>query len=166
MKDFRELCKAAHQTAVDHGWWKEAPSTETIICDIHGSIAGAWREHKQWGLDKDAMVGVQLDEFGTLKPDGLAVELADVVIRLMDWCGHEGWTLTWPDHDNPWTYWDTFPANIQGIFSLLGPMVECGTQTDDLLDAVVGLAAVHDIPLEQAIHEKMAYNETRPRSRC
>ena len=108
MKDFRELCKAAHQTAVDHGWWKEPPSTDTIICDIHGSIAGAWREHKQW------------------------------------------------------TYWDTFPANIQGIFSLLGPMVECGTQTDDLLDAVVGLAAVHDIPLEQAIHEKMAYNETRP----
>lgn len=69
--------KAVHQTAVDHGWWDDAPNIPEKLMLIVSEVSEALEEYRAGNL-----------ELGTYfvghKPEGFEVELADVVIRVMD----------------------------------------------------------------------------------
>ena len=98
----RKLVRWAHQTAVDKGWWSGFP-------DEAGAIVG-----NVWDLDEDelgaklCLIHSEVSEAlecvrkearetvlraGDQKPEGLGVELADVVIRVADLCGRLGINL-------------------------------------------------------------------------
>lgn len=101
-----ELISKAHLNAVEKGWWDNDTSLDrnfgTSLMLVVSELAEAMEEYRN-GRGKDE---IWYGPDG--KPEGIPVELADVVIRIADLCGQ------------------------------------------------------HGIPLVKAIHEKMAYNKTRP----
>ncbi len=109
------LIDESHANAVEKGWWEgNNHNFPEKIALMHSELSEALEEYRKVGMTREAMIH-QVDEFGFMvpcqigggKPEGIAVELADLVIRLGDICG----------------FWN--------------------------------------IPLEEAVRLKMAYNKTR-----
>lgn len=77
-----ELVKKAHENAVKHGFWDNPLDFGTAIALIHSELSEALEEHRN---------GNDLIYHGrNNKPEGIAVELADAVIRIADLCGYMG----------------------------------------------------------------------------
>ena len=79
-----ELAKEIHKNAVDHGWWDEIRVFPEILCLIHSEVSEALEEYRDNHLPDEVYYG----ENG--KPEGIPVELADVIIRILDYCGQVG----------------------------------------------------------------------------
>lgn len=84
-----ELIKEAHETAKAKGWWPDPisegpPNFPEKLALVHEEVSEALREYRIWGVD--TQIGIQ----GIDKPVGLAIELADAVIRILDLCGYYG----------------------------------------------------------------------------
>lgn len=107
-----ELVARAHDNAVKHGFWNPAPAFGTSIALIHSELSEALEEGRagrpnvwynctagngdgtmcnpeKW-LDCDKEGSEDQCVFRDKKPEGVAVELADAVIRIADLCGHLG----------------------------------------------------------------------------
>lgn len=97
-----ELAKEVHQNAVEHGWWEEERSFGEIIALCHSELSEAleeFRNHKPFEYfnckseNIDELINGCGEECKTCKngkPEGIAVELADCIIRILDYCGKEG----------------------------------------------------------------------------
>lgn len=83
------LSKQIHQNAVDHGWWDEPRSFDEIIALIHSEWSEALEEYRA-GRD---MLWYSTDTANKKKPEGIAVELIDGCIRILDYVGKEGGTI-------------------------------------------------------------------------
>ena len=99
-----DLVKEVHETAKEKGWWEGGDRNPLEIhCLIHSEISEATEEVRNgkpalyqpindyYGLYSLSPNGNSWDK--TKKPEGEAVELADAVIRIMDYFGHKGWDL-------------------------------------------------------------------------
>lgn len=88
-----EFAKEVHENAVAHGWWETARSFPEVAALIHSEVSEAleeWRDGNpaiygccgipgavcefEGACDKD-------EKTGTCKPEGVAVELCDAIIR-------------------------------------------------------------------------------------
>jgi NTP pyrophosphatase (non-canonical NTP hydrolase) len=106
-----DLIRESHATAVEKGWWEKDRSFGEGIALMHSELSEALEDWRRWGMDPSKfIIGPCFDEPAgdSAVVAGLAVELADVLIRVADHCGK------------------------------------------------------YNIPLEEAIRAKMAYNKTRP----
>lgn len=74
------LVKMAHENAVEHNFWNPAMPFATAIALIHSELSEALEE------DRKGAPFVYYAANG--KPEGVAVELADAVIRICDLCGY------------------------------------------------------------------------------
>jgi len=85
-----QWAEAVHKNAVEHGWWEQERSALEIHALIHTEVSEATEAVKD---DKPAIwVDFTSDEFPK-KPEGEAVELADCMIRIMDYFEQRGWDL-------------------------------------------------------------------------
>lgn len=77
--------KEIHENAVAHGWWEQKRPIEESLALIHSE----WSEALEAYRDDEPMVHVRDG-----KPEGIAVELIDGCIRILDFAAHEGIQLT------------------------------------------------------------------------
>lgn len=79
-QEWRNLCKDIHENAVNHGWWEtERPRDETYAM-IHSEVSEALDEYRN---------AKEMVYFDGDKPEGIAVELMDMVIRIIDYLQHD-----------------------------------------------------------------------------
>jgi NTP pyrophosphatase (non-canonical NTP hydrolase) len=74
---FLSMQNDVHQTAVDKGWHEEERNDGEVLCLIHSEVSEALEALRAGNPPDD-----KIPEFS-----GLEAELADVVIRIMDYAG-------------------------------------------------------------------------------
>lgn len=75
-----DLCQTVYQDNVNAGWWDQADNplvVPTKIALVHSELSEALEAHRKDDMDDKLP-----------HHPGVAVELADAVIRILDLCGH------------------------------------------------------------------------------
>ena len=85
MTELHDLELAIHATAVAKGWWDEPRSIAEILSNIHAEVSEAWECYRDGEMRTSLKDG---------KPEGFGVEMADIVIRVVDACQGLGIDLT------------------------------------------------------------------------
>jgi NTP pyrophosphatase (non-canonical NTP hydrolase) len=84
------LINESHQTATAKGWWDDPNrNVGELLALIHSEVSEALEVYRVKG--KDSLNENWLGDKG--KPEGFTVELADVIIRIADFCGEFGLDL-------------------------------------------------------------------------
>ena len=107
--------KRIHENAVAHGWWEKERSFAEVVSLFHSEVSEALEEYRakrpmmyypcnaggvcvleqpERNMDCGSRIidteGGKICKAKSDKPEGIAVELVDCVIRILDFFGHEG----------------------------------------------------------------------------
>lgn len=83
--NLNEWAKEIHENAISHGWWETERALDELLALIHSE----WSEALEAYRDGKPLVWREGD-----KPEGIAVELIDGCIRILDFAEHEDIKLT------------------------------------------------------------------------
>lgn len=101
-KSINQIAREVHKLAIEKGWWQtDRPFTECaalMMCEIAEAIE-EYRDNKPAVYFDDCgnIKEMKSDELivvaSSQKPEGVLIELADCVIRIMDFCASKDWDL-------------------------------------------------------------------------
>jgi NTP pyrophosphatase (non-canonical NTP hydrolase) len=95
-KMLNKLRDEIHQTAVEHGWWDDERTFGDVIALCHSELSEALEEYRNgmpmvyFPCNNGGMCDSKTSNCKSKKPEGIAIELADCMIRILDYCGHAG----------------------------------------------------------------------------
>ncbi len=194
--DLNEFAQKVHQNAKDHGWWDEDRNPAEVAALIHSELSEALEEYRAdrpmlWyactETEQEEICNPE-DEFDCLnartrftcphrgkKPEGIAVELADCVIRIMDYAAKKNIYLTTGADTRTVNhfYSDKLPDLIAGLhynvslafMSPWGNYVRDPNTTGAMFNIVIALIfkwiREHGADPEQIVEQKHNYNLTR-----
>lgn len=177
--DLNELSKEVHQNAVDHGWWEEERTFGEIIALCHSELSEALEEYRKGNGLTYVYCGecnCECEYFDDTcaravnkrKPEGIPVELADCIIRILDFCGKENLNvdliniMTLPlkfrpksNHFGDWINY--FHATLS-----MSVIEESTLYLDGCIREIMDYCKKEKIDIEEAIKIKHEYNKTRP----
>lgn len=78
-RSFNHMATEIHQNAVEHGWYNPEPSFPETIAMCHSELSEALMSYR----DDEPLFA-----YNRIYPDGIAVEMADCLIRILDWFGY------------------------------------------------------------------------------
>jgi len=177
----QEFITRAYDTACAHGFHDEERSDEHLLMLVVGEIGEiveADRKNRHAnpvGFEKCIGIGYG-QRFRDYVKDSVEDELADVVIRLCDYCGKRGLMPAMPESgvlEMPDEFNDIFGqmSICEQCFSLSSFVVDMAKYADKktkehdlgmILSFCFEFARFHGIDLEWHIEQKMKYNEMRP----
>jgi NTP pyrophosphatase (non-canonical NTP hydrolase) len=82
----KEIQEAIHENAINKGWYIEERKFGELITLCHCELSEAFEEHRNF---RD-YTEIYYDVNKPGKPEGIPIELADTVIRILDMCEHYG----------------------------------------------------------------------------
>lgn len=100
-----EMAKEIHENAVAHGWWEAERKIPEILMLCVSELSEALEEYRsckpaEYVVCKEDGSPCELvsclyngeveNDCRQSKTEGIAVEMADCIIRILDWCGKEG----------------------------------------------------------------------------
>lgn len=95
--NLNDLSKEIHQNAVNHGFWEEKKSFGDVTALFHSEISEAFEEYREGREPTEIYYSSKNKSFlnrkqtqACNKPEGIPIELADCIIRILDYCDHEG----------------------------------------------------------------------------
>lgn len=190
--NMNKFARDVHENAVAHGWWDEERDTAEIIALIHSEWSEALEEYRAgrpmvWHACTDAgqshedqpvvceqctachYYGADCQCRGQ-KPEGIAVELIDGCIRILDWLGYKRHNIQnlGPEWYTNRTSCDDFPkfiALLHGVTSeaFAKPALrDFNDELSNIVDVVFGWIIGRGLDPEKIMLEKHEYNKSRP----
>lgn len=168
--NLNQFLTEVHQNAKEHGWWDEERSDGTVRALFHAELSEALEEYRA----KRPMMW-----FDGEKPEGIAVELIDCVIRIMDYMGKEEIELLFEEPEqiakeatNAYEYDEgaekvenlELPDFVDELHTLIAQLA---FDPDPVYyDTIIGLVFAwierHDLDPVEIMLRKHVYNKTRP----
>ena len=87
MMDYNAWIREIHENAVAHGWWDEKRTEDELMLLAVSEVSEALEEYR---AGKPMEYASASPDDPAEKPEGIAVEMIDCLIRILDWCGKEG----------------------------------------------------------------------------
>lgn len=75
-----EMAKEFHALAIEKGWYDgDKRTVPELLCLIHSEVSEALDEYRNGNMNT---------YFSGVKPDGFDIEVADIIIRILDICAY------------------------------------------------------------------------------
>lgn len=178
--DWNEFAQEVHQAAVEHGWWDKPLGFAEIAVMCHSELSEAVEEYRAGNRIRPNQPTPMIYYSGggyvataptrcCTKPEGVAVELADCIIRILDYLASEGADIGAVKPEQAYDG-DTIRtiARCHYLISLayIDDVTKSGGnwivyKLKKCIKLILGWAEAHDVDMESVLRAKHEYNKGR-----